>query len=101
MKIRIVRTALLSGVFLAIAFLLIPNAHAQQTIGGITGTVPDSSGAVVSGATFSLLGDQTTLNRTQTTSPTGSYSFVNLPIGTYSLSFTLQGFQSQNIPSIA
>src|SRR5579864_362634 len=101
MKIRIVRTALLSGVFLAIAFLLIPNAHAQQTLGGITGTVTDSSGAVVSGATVSLLGDETKLNRTQTTSTTGSYSFVNLPIGTYSLSFTLQGFQSQNIPSIA
>ncbi len=101
MKMRIVRPALLPGLFLGIAFLLIPNARAQQTLGGITGTVTDSSGAVVSGATVSLLGDETKLNRTQTTSTTGSYSFVNLPIGTYSLSFTLQGFQSQNIPSIA
>ncbi|HSZ20510.1 MAG TPA: TonB-dependent receptor [Candidatus Acidoferrum sp.] len=83
------------------AILLIPNAHAQQTLGGITGTVTDSSGAVISGATVTLVGDQTKLNRTQTTSSAGSYSFVNLPIGTYTLTFTQQGFESQNIPSIA
>ena len=100
MKMRIVLSALLPGVFLAMAFLLIPNAHAQETLGGITGTVTDTSGAVISGATVTLVGDQTKLNRTQTTTTTGSYLFVNLPIGTYTLSFTQQGFQSQNIPSI-
>src|ERR1700683_3874514 len=77
-----------------------PNAHAQQTLGGITGTVTDSSGAVVSGATVNLVGDQTKLSRTQTTSATGSYTFVNLPLGTYSLSISQQGFQSQSIPSL-
>ena len=51
MKMRIKHSALLSGIFLAIALLLIPNAHAQQTLGGITGTVTDSSGAIISGAT--------------------------------------------------
>jgi len=101
MKMRIVRSALLPAVFLAMAFLMIPNAYSQTTLGGITGTVTDSSGAVISGATVTLVGDQTKLNRTQTTSSTGSYSFVNLPIGTYTLSFTQQGFESQNIPSIA
>src|SRR5258708_1150493 len=100
MKMRTVSSALLPGLFLAMAFLSIPNAHAQQTLGGITGTVTDSSGAVISGATVTLIGDQTKLNRTQTTSTTGSYAFVNLPLGSYTLSFTQQGFQSQNIPSI-
>src|ERR1700692_3666703 len=100
MKMRNVRSALLPGIFLAMAFLLIPNAHAQQTLGAITGTVTDSSGAVISGATVTLVGDQTKLSRTQTTSTTGSYTFVNLPLGSYTLSYTLQGFQSQNIPSI-
>src|SRR6202166_1905512 len=101
MKMRIVRSALLPAVFLAMAFLLIPNAYSQTTLGGITGTVTDTSGAVISGATGTLVGNETKLNRTQTTSSTGSYSFVNLPLGTYNLSFTQQGFQSQNIPSIA
>src|SRR6202162_743813 len=101
MKMRIVHSALLPAIFLAMAFLMIPNAYSQTTLGGITGTVTDSSGAVISGATVTLVGNETKLNRTQTTSSTGSYSFVNLPIGTYNLAFTQQGFESQNVPSIA
>src|SRR5258708_5649086 len=101
MKMRILHSALFAVVYLAMAFLLVTNTHAQQTLGGITGTVTDSSGAVISGATITLVGNETKLNRTQTSSTTGSYLFVNLPIGTYTLSFTQQGFQTQNIPSIA
>jgi hypothetical protein len=100
MKIRNVCSAALFVSILALAGMLASNAQAQQTLGGITGTVTDTSGAVISGATVNLIGDETKLSRTQTTSSTGSYVFVNLPIGTYSLSFTQQGFQSQNIPSI-
>ena len=99
MKIRNVRSAALLISFLALVSILASNAQAQ-TLGGITGTVTDSSGAIISGATVTLVGDQTKLSRTQTTSTTGAYSFVNLPIGNYSLSFTQQGFQSQNIPAI-
>jgi hypothetical protein len=101
MKRRTVQSALLPGLFLALALLVVlPNAHAQQTLGGITGTVTDTSGAVVSGATVTLLGDETKLSRTQTTSSSGSYLFVNLPIGSYTLSFTQTGFQAQTVPSI-
>src|SRR6266436_3454737 len=100
MKMRILHSALLAVVYLAMAFPLVTNIHAQQTLGGITGTVTDSSGAVISGATITLVGNETKLNRTQTSSTTGSYLFVNLPIGTYTLTFTQKGFQSQNIPSI-
>src|ERR1700733_15104920 len=100
MKMSSLRFALLSCLFLAMAVLSIPNAQAQQTLGGITGTVTDTSGAIISGATVTLIGDETKLSRTQTTSATGSYSFVNLPLGTYTLTFTQQGFQSQNIPAI-
>src|ERR1700722_4597653 len=100
MNIRSLRFALLSCLFLAMAVLSIPNAQAQQTLGGITGTVTDTSGAIISGATVTLIGDETKLSRTQTTSSTGSYSFVNLPLGTYTLTFTQQGFQSQNMPAI-
>src|ERR1700692_5112308 len=100
MKMRSVRSLLLAGLILAIVIMLIPSAHAQQTLGGITGTVTDTSGAVISGATVTLVGNETKLNRTQTSSTTGSYTFVNLPIGTYTLTFTHAGFQSQTIPSI-
>jgi hypothetical protein len=72
----------------------------QQTLGGITGTVTDISGGVLASATVSLVSDETKLTRTQTTNSNGSYSFVNLPIGPYTLTFTQQGFQTQSVPSI-
>jgi Carboxypeptidase regulatory-like domain len=100
MKLCFVRSVFLLCSFLAVASLSAPNADAQQTLGGITGTVTDTSGAVVVGATVSLVGDQTKLTRTQTTNSTGSYLFVNLPIGSYTLTFTQQGFETQNVPSI-
>ncbi|HWZ57000.1 MAG TPA: TonB-dependent receptor [Verrucomicrobiae bacterium] len=100
MKRRTVQSALLPGLFLALALLVLPNAHAQQTLGGITGTVTDASGAVVSGATVTLLGDETKLSRTQTTNTSGTYLFVNLPIGSYTLTFTQSGFQAESVPAI-
>jgi hypothetical protein len=74
--------------------------RAQQTLGGITGTVSDTTGAVIGDATVTAVSDQTTLTRTQTTTADGAYTFVNLPIGNYTLTFTHAGFQSQKTPSI-
>jgi hypothetical protein len=100
MRTRATRIACLPVVILAAMLLWLPAAHAQQTLGGITGTVTDTSGAVISGATVNLLGDETKLSRTQTTNSAGSYSFVNLPIGNYTLSFTQAGFQAETVPAI-
>src|SRR6202022_3520619 len=69
-------------------------------LGGITGTVTDSSGGVLADTTVTLVGDQTGMTRTQKTTQVGSYDFVNLPIGTYTLTFTHDGFQTLKIPSI-
>lgn len=46
------------------------------------------------------MGDQTELTRTQKTNESGIYDFVNLPIGTYTLTFAHDGFETQKIPSI-
>jgi Carboxypeptidase regulatory-like domain len=81
-------------------FTCLPGARAQQTLGGITGTVMDDSGGVVPAATVTIIGDETKLTRTLQTTDTGSYNFVNLPIGSYKVTFTHSGFQSLNIPSI-
>ncbi len=85
--------------FFASLFLAIP-ARAQQTLGGITGTVTDSSGAVLQDVAVSLVSESTQLTRSEQTSSTGNYEFVNLPIGSYTLTFTLKGFETQKIPSI-
>jgi hypothetical protein len=77
-----------------------PSAYAQQTLGGITGTVTDKTGSVLPETTVMIVGDQTKLTRSQKTNPAGIYDFVNLPIGTYTLTFAHDGFQSEKIPSI-
>jgi hypothetical protein len=83
-----------------IQFVLSSRVQAQQTLGGITGTVTDSSGAILPNTTVSIVSDQTKLSRTQTSNSGGIYDFVNLPIGSYTLTFTHDGFESQKIPSI-
>jgi hypothetical protein len=85
---------------LCLPFVLITSTQAQQTLGGITGTVSDTTGAVIADATVTVVNDQTSLTRTQTTSGDGAYTFVNLPIGSYTITFTHEGFESQKIPSI-
>ena len=85
---------------ICVALASAPSALSQQTLGGITGTVTDTSGGVLADTSVTLVGDQTTLTRTQKTNSSGSYEFVNLPIGTYTLTFSHDGFETQKIPSI-
>ena len=44
--------------------------------------------------------DQTKLVRTTKSNGTGSYELVNLPIGTYTITFALNGFTTERIPGI-
>jgi hypothetical protein len=88
------------ALFVGMLVSFVPLTQAQQTLGGITGTVMETTGSVVPGTVVTLVGDETTLTRTQTSNGNGSYDFVNLPIGTYTLTFTHEGFQTQKVPSI-
>jgi hypothetical protein len=78
-----------------------PISFAQQTLGGITGVVTDPQGAILPGATVTAVNTGTGLKRTQTTGSNGFYNFPDLPIGTYTLTFTLSGFEAEKIPTIA
>ncbi len=91
---------LLAASSLWMPFALIPYAQAQQTLGGITGSVADKTGGVLPETVVTIVGDQTKLTRTQKTNANGIYDFVNLPIGTYTLTFTHDGFETQKVPSI-
>jgi len=75
-------------------------ARAQQTLGGITGTVSDNTASVLPDTTVTIIGDQTKLTRTQKTNGNGAYDFVNLPIGTYTVTVAHEGFQTERLPSI-
>jgi Carboxypeptidase regulatory-like domain/TonB-dependent Receptor Plug Domain/TonB dependent receptor len=67
--------------------------HAQTDTGGVTGTVTDSTGAVVPGAQLTLTNADTgILQQTQSTS-TGTYSFSGVRAGSYTLKVEAKGFQ--------
>jgi len=91
---------LTSFLFGGLQFILPSQVQAQQTLGGITGSVTDASGGILPNTTVTIVSEQTTLSRTQATNSGGIYDFVNLPIGSYTLTFTHDGFETQKIPSI-
>jgi hypothetical protein len=68
---------------------------AQETLGAITGTVTDSSGAAVPDATVKALNKATNLAVTEHTQGNGSYSVPELPAGMYQLTFTKEGFETE------
>ena len=70
-------------------------AHAQVATADIVGRVTDSSGAVLPGVTVNVTNTGTRAVRTVTTGDTGDFVVNLLPIGTYSVSIELQGFQTQ------
>jgi hypothetical protein len=85
---------------LAVAALCTSTLPAQQTLGGITGEVTDSAGGVIPNAVVTVTGEQTGLTRTVKTNGSGEYLFVNLPIGSYTITYTADGFEIQSTPHI-
>ncbi len=72
-----------------------PALHAQQILGAITGTVKDASGAAVPGATVKAVNVATNFAVTAKTQTNGSYLASNLPAGTYKLTITKEGFETE------
>jgi hypothetical protein len=75
-------------------------ATAQTDRGAITGTVSDSSGAVVPGVSVKAVHVATNFERTVTTSHEGSYTIPQLPVGAYVVILTATGFQTTTLENI-
>lgn len=89
-RLRVAKVAVLFALALAISF-----ATRAQTTSGIAGTVRDSSGAVMPGATVTISSPAMIEGRRSTTSDSnGQYKFVDLRPGVYSVTFSKTGFQS-------
>jgi outer membrane receptor protein involved in Fe transport len=73
--------------------LLCAAAQAQQATALITGTVKDSSGAVVLGAKVTLRNSNTNIAHSTTTNKSGDYLFTLVPIGAYELAVEQTGFK--------
>src|SRR6202167_3194776 len=81
--------------------LLLPQAmQSQQTLGGITGTVVDPAGSAVPGVEVKATSEDTKLERTAQSNAQGSYVLNDLPIGKYTVTFTMQGFSTEKVPGI-
>ena len=85
----------LMRVLLAGAVLLLPVVVFAQE-GQIAGTVRDTSGAVMPGVTVEASSPALIEKvRSAITDSNGQYQLTNLPVGVYSVTFTLQGFSKQ------
>jgi hypothetical protein len=69
------------------------SATAQVLYGSIVGNVKDTTNAALPGATVTITNQDTNLSRETTTNEAGTYNFVNVLPGPYTVRVTLQGFR--------
>jgi Carboxypeptidase regulatory-like domain/TonB dependent receptor len=83
-----------SKVFLGFCLILSAAILRAQTISTsqIRGVIQDSSGAALVGATVKLTETATAAMRTTASAADGAYAFPDLPVGTYDLEVTKEGF---------
>jgi hypothetical protein len=88
-------------VLVAILLAILPLAMtAQQTLGSLNGTVTDITGAVVPQAAVKIRNVETNFTTTAQSKPNGSFSVADLPIGTYEVTFSKEGFEAAVFPKI-
>lgn len=79
----------------AFALIVSPSLLTAQSIqGSILGTVTDSTGAVVAGATVKITDTDTNVTRTVTTNSAGDYQLLNINAGHYQVTVSRSGFQT-------
>jgi hypothetical protein len=94
--------AILTMLLLAFPLYEANSAFAQATsTGTVTGTVADSSGAVVAGATITVIDVATKEKITTISNKDGQYVLVNVRPSTYSISANKSGFATDEVPNQA
>lgn len=89
------RVSRLTLVSLAMWFLLASLAIAQTSRGTLTGTVTDSTGAVVNNAAVTITQQGTNVTRSTTTNSAGIYRFDAVDLGTYVVAAQATGFSTE------
>ena len=83
--------------FVFAALMCVPIALAQTVTGAITGTITDSSDAVVPGAQVVAHNVDTGVDTPTTTNGAGYYRIEFLPIGQYTVTVHAKGFDSASV----
>lgn len=95
------RRVLKSFLTFAALVVLFPVAALAQE-GQIAGTARDTSGAVMPGVTIEATSPALIEKvRTSVTDSNGQYRLTNLPVGLYSVTFSLSGFANQKFDAVA
>jgi hypothetical protein len=86
--------AVLGILLIALAICLAPTATQAQSLASVSGTVTDTTGAAVPGATITVLDTRTNTTYFGKTAGDGSYRIENVPPGpAYSLTVKKDGFE--------
>src|SRR5258708_7108612 len=87
------RHAIVAGAFaMVLLFVFCKAADAQLGTGTVNGTVTDTTGAAIPGASLTLTNDATNMNISVKSSATGHFSTPEVPIGRYTLHAKAAGF---------
>jgi Carboxypeptidase regulatory-like domain/TonB dependent receptor len=100
LRIRLRATALSTLLTVLFSLFTFQSAIAGVT-GSISGVVTDKSGAVIAGAEVTALSSETGIERALITDQKGFYSFLALPVGTYTLRMHKEGFKEFQQTGIA
>jgi hypothetical protein len=98
---RRLRLLLASAALLALGMVGVGTVQAQVLYGTLVGDVTDTTKAGVPGATVTITHKETNLSREGTTDTSGSYRFVNVQPGTYTVKVSMSGFKeysTENVP---
>jgi hypothetical protein len=79
---------------IAVLMVLMACSAFAQSAGSLRGTVADKTGAILPGATVTLINEATKFTRTATTDPKGQYFFAAVDPGNYTLKVELSGFKT-------
>ena len=83
---------LLAFVYLMIGYCSL--SWSQAFFSSLRGTITDPSGAVIPGATVTIVNKSTSLQSTQTANGSGEYQFQQVVPGTYVITAHDSGFRS-------
>ena len=81
-------------------FLLVSSAFPQGERATISGTVSDTSQAIIPGVKVSLKNVATNITATTESNSSGIYVFPSLSPGTYELTFEKEGFRTRRVSDI-
>ena len=91
--IPVVRIALALALAIMGLMLLAPRNASAQASAGITGTITDTSGAVIKGAQVTILNEGTSITDHAVTESGGTYSFKGVLPGKYTVTVEATGFK--------